>query len=464
MSDNLTHLSAFCQVKFGTDNVENLRRLSGGASMESWMFSCADQDMILRRLPKDMKDIGENEKDAGFISLSLQADIIETCYNHGIAVPHILARLTPADNLGTGFIMNKVDGEALPQKLLKDPAYSKAIENLSIDAAKALAAIHNIALSNLPDDLPQLSAEQALGYQDKIYRRIGTSIPAFDLAIGWLKAHLPPAHQDCLVHGDFRLGNLLVNETGLTSVLDWELAHIGDPVRDIAYMCTPSWRFGNYKLEAGGFDSQENWLNTYEALSGTPIDRDRFRWWLMFNTLWWGVSCLLMGNAYRDGSLKTLERTIIGRRVSEVEIDLLLQFENLSGIKHAPLLWREPSLKPATDEMCYSEIAEALAGWNQESIMPASEGLDLYTSRMARNALGILQRRLAWGDQFQIQQTARLEAIGLDQNQLCQQLRQNAAQIPAQKLWDHLRLTTLERASIDQPRYAGFKIAKDRWT
>jgi len=472
LTEGLTGLDKFCQTHFGSGEVTSVRRLSGGASMESWMFSYQDKEMILRRLPQGSEqngesaslDIGDNEKAAGFIPLGLQAEILQACYSQDIPVPNVVAMLTQSDNLGTGFVMEKLGGEALPYKLLKDEKYALALPQLSAQNAKALASIHKVPLESLPQSLPKLSASQALNNQDEIYQRIGAKVPIFDLAFGWLKTHMPAQPAPCLVHGDFRLGNLLVDAQGLIGVLDWELAHIGDPVRDIAYMCTPSWRFGNYHLQAGGYATRQDWLSDYEKAMGHKVEQDRFNWWLVFNTLWWGISCLLMGNAYRDGSVKTLERTIIGSRVSEVEVDLLLQFEDLRHSPSHTLDWQTPDATPPSQEMSFAEITQAIASWNQDEIMPGSKGLDLFKSRMARNALGIIERQLLWGDVFQSRQKQDLKKLGLEQDALCQDLRQNSALYEDDNIWEHLRLTTLERLSIDQPRYAGFKIAKERWT
>lgn len=363
-----------------------------------------------------------------------------------------------------GFVMQKIRGEALPHKLLKDPQYKMAMAALTQEAAASLAHIHKVEPSQLPTDLPMITPLDALRAQEKIYRNLGAKVPVFDLVIGWLERHAPTLETLSLVHGDFRLGNLLVDEKGLTAVLDWELSHKGDPVRDVAYLCTPSWRFGRYEKHAGGFDSQQNWLEAYGNASGTKVDIERFRWWLLFNTLWWGVSCLLMGRAYRDGTVKSLERTLIGKRVSEVEIDLLLQFEEIKSIKTSPLKWAAPDLMPAVAEMSYSEIAEAVKDWNKTEVQTELSGLDLFKSRMAGNALGILQRQAAWGQGFAANQSARLTALKLTQTQICAQCRTDNKAADTAQLWDHLRLTAFERISIDQPKYAGFKIATERWT
>ena len=202
-----------------------------------------------------------------------------------------------------------------------------------------MAAIHAIDIGALPKEIQNVDAAGLLKLQEQACRDLKATIPAYDYAFHWLEKNLPDRQDPKLLHADFRMGNLMIDGEGISAVLDWELAHLGDPMEDLAYLCTPSWRFGHYDKEAGGFDSADNIIAAYEKASGTAVDRDRFNWWLVYNTLWWGVACLRMGHSYRDGSVHVLERTIIGRRASEVEIDLLLQFEQMGLARGETLDW-----------------------------------------------------------------------------------------------------------------------------
>lgn len=463
MGEQLQGLEEFCRRQFGSAAVEDLQILSGGASMESYAFSCSGIQMVMRRLP--VSDGGEADPTfcVGTLPLSLQADLIELCQKRQVSVPRILARLTPEDNLGVGFVMEKMAGEALPQKLLKEPKYSNALKSLTEQATRALASIHQVPIDALPNSLPYYSSKQLVENQLNIYNLVGARIPVFEFAFSWLMLNAPQTQDDSLVHGDFRLGNLLITEEGLSAVLDWELSHRGDRLRDVAYFCTPSWRFGRHHLEAGGYDSQENWIAAYEKASGQPVVRDDFQWWLIFNTLWWGVSCMQMGYAYRDGSVATLERTIIGRRVSEVEIDLLLQFENMRTEQSPSLHWHGDKLNPPEGEMSYGEIVTAIADWNRDKVQPDLQHHDLFESRIVGNGLGIIERQISWGSEFEHSKSRRLKSIGLTTKEVCDLLQDGKTLLHDDAIWDHLRLTALERVAIDQPKYAGFKIAKDRW-
>jgi aminoglycoside phosphotransferase (APT) family kinase protein len=139
----------------------------------------------------------------------------------------------------------------------------------------------------------------------------------------WLRDHLPPPRERRLVHGDLRNGNMIIDAHGLQAVLDWEIAHLGDPMEDLGWVCVNSWRFGELDKPVGGFGPREELFAGYEAVSGQPVDPEEVRWWEVLGSLSWGVSCAAIGVAdYSDGD-RPLERAMIGRRASECEIDLL---------------------------------------------------------------------------------------------------------------------------------------------
>ena len=458
-------LNVFCQKRFSGDGqVDNLQQLSGGASMESWAFDYGDLEIVLRRLPDGIAD---NEADAATvaaISLDAQADLIELAREANVTAPEVLAKLRSEDNIGQGFLMVRATGETLPHKILGNPDFETAVSRLTEQCAAELAAIHLINIATLPKEIQSVNASNLLTPQEQAYRDLKVEIPAYDYAFRWLEDNIPALEDPKLLHADFRMGNLMINADGISAVLDWELAHLGDPMEDLSYLCTPSWRFGHYEKEAGGFDNAENLIAAYETASDTVVDRERFNWWLIYNTLWWGVACLRMGHSYRDGTVHVLERTIIGRRASEVEIDLLLQFERMRTADSAALSWQLPALLPLDGEVEYAEILNALIEWNKEKVMPETNGHALFEARVANNALGIAQRYAAWGLTYSERSTQRLANIGVSTSQLCEALRNGDRNIDDPAIWDHLRLTALERLSIDQPKYAGLRVALEKWS
>jgi len=455
-------LAAYCVKTFGAGGeLGDVQRLSGGASMESWAFSYGGEDYVLRRLPS-----GLSPDDDGLrgVPLSTQADIIELARAAGVTAPEVRGRLNDGDGLGEGFIMTKAEGETLPHKILGNPDFAEAESRLTRQCARELAAIHQIEMNPLLQSLEYFSPADLIRLQKDKYQEIGGQIPIYEYAFHWLEQNAPDASDQYLVHGDFRMGNLMIDHQGLSAVLDWELVRLGDPVQDLAYLCTPSWRFGHYEKAAGGFDSAESLLAAYAEASGAAVDPDRFRFWLIYSTLWWGVACMVMGQIWRSHGDRSLERTVIGRRVSEVEIDLALLFEEiLPDAISTPLSWSVPDQDSVTGETSYGELLKALEEWNAKQVLPGLTGHDKFQSRVAGNALGIARRQADREPEFRKACDARLAAIGYDHRQLCRGLSQGDIAITTAAIWDHLRLSALERLSIDQPKYAGLKVALDKW-
>ena len=124
------------------------------------------------------------------------------------------------------------------------------------------------------------------------------------------------------MHGDLRLGNVIVDEHGLAAAIDWELVQLGDPLQDLAYLCLKAWRFGG-PGEAAGLGTVDELLTTYEAAGGRPVDRDAFHWWLVERTLHWGIGCMAQGDAHLSGRVRSMELAAVGRRAAEQEWDLV---------------------------------------------------------------------------------------------------------------------------------------------
>ncbi len=455
-------LADFCAKTFRSEGkLANVRRLSGGASMESWAFAYDHEEFVLRRLPKG---IARDEEGMRGISLATQADVIDLAVASGVTAPIVRARLLPENSLGEGFIMDKADGESLPHKILGRPEFAEAESKLTEQCAAELWNIHNMAPDSLAGALDYLSPTQLIDQQRERYDEIGGAIPIFEYAFHWLHSNAPESDVKKVVHGDFRMGNLMITPAGLSAVLDWELTRLGDPIQDLAYLCTPSWRFGHYEKVAGGFDTADAFFAAYAKYSGETVDPKRFRYWLIYSTLWWGVSCLLMGEIWRSHGDRSLERTVIGRRVSEVEIDLALLFEEILPSELCTKLdWQPPERPASRGEIGYDELLTAIGEWNTGTVQPDLKGHDRFQSRVAGNALGIAQRQALYGPGFQAASEERLKAIGFDHGQLCAALSEGRISLEHPGLWDHFRLSALERLTIDQPKYAGLAVALNKW-
>lgn len=305
----------------GATGIANAARLSGGASQETWSFDIVHPDgnigAILRRAP-----IGYGAAPDRAAGLGAEAVLMQQAYAAGIPSPRVMHVLSPVDELGTGFIMGRVDGETIPRKILRDEKFAAARPKLARQLGGVLAKIHALGLPQLPE-LRRMTAASEIGELERDYRSLNWPRPVFDLALRWLRDNDPgPSPEVTLVHGDFRHGNLIIGPDGVRAVLDWELAHFGDPMEDLGWICVNSWRFGEIDKPVGGFGSREELFAGYEA-EARCVDPARVHFWEVMGTLRWGVMCCGMMQRFRSGPDHSMERAMIGRRSSETEIDLL---------------------------------------------------------------------------------------------------------------------------------------------
>jgi aminoglycoside phosphotransferase (APT) family kinase protein len=305
----------------GATGVVNAVRLSGGASQETWSFDIVHPNgnigAILRRAPQ-----GYGAAPTRAAGLKAEAMLMQRAYEAGVPSPRVLHVLRPQDDLGTGFVMARVEGETIPRKILRDEQFAQARPKLARELGKVLAGIHGLDLAQLPE-LRRMTAAKEIAELERDYRSFEWPRPVFELALRWLRDRDPgPSAEVTLVHGDFRHGNLIIGPDGVRAVLDWELAHTGDPMEDLGWVCVNSWRFGEIDKPVGGFGTREELFAGYEA-AGRRVDPERVKLWEVMGTLRWGVMCCGMMQRFRLTPEHSIERAMIGRRSSETEIDLL---------------------------------------------------------------------------------------------------------------------------------------------
>lgn len=301
--------------------IDGLKILTGGAASATWAFDARAGSNTRRCILRASQ--GAETISTG-LDKGIEAKVQQAAYDTGVPVARILFVLTSGDGLGDGFVMERIEGESIPQKILRDPRFRPATELMTRQCAEILSLIHRVDTSPLAD-LPQLTAAQQIQQYEQIYRNTGEQLPSFEIALRWLKARASAVGEAShVVHGDFRIGNFLVDPaTGITAVLDWELSHLGDPMEDLGWLCVNSWRFGQRDRPVGGFGQREELYAAYSAASGMPVDTGRVRFWETFGVFKWGVICMYMAWAHLNGEERSVERAAIGRRVSETEIDLL---------------------------------------------------------------------------------------------------------------------------------------------
>ncbi|HEY2032872.1 MAG TPA: phosphotransferase family protein [Rhizomicrobium sp.] len=306
----------------GFERVDAITRLSGGASQETWSFDALingkHEPLILRRSPGGGARVTEG---SASIPLETEAIVIEAARMAGVAAPRVRYVLKAEDMVGHGYVMDRLPGETIARKILRDPEFDTIRPRLAYQCGVILARIHQVNTTILSKVLPVIDGLSQLRRYRDLYDAYNYPHPVFEFAFKWLEPRMRHASRQTLVHGDFRHGNLLISRQGVEAALDWELTHIGDPLEDIGWICTNSWRFGVADKVVGGFGELRDLLAGYQEAGGGKIDIDDARTWIVYGSLKWGVMCMSMYQGFKnDGSV---ERAAIGRRSSETEIDLV---------------------------------------------------------------------------------------------------------------------------------------------
>jgi aminoglycoside phosphotransferase (APT) family kinase protein len=323
MDDPFSHAleTMTARIVPGARGIAGLRRLSAGATLQTWSFDAIDGNavlhpLILRRSPGGLRSVES-------LSLEAEAELIRVLDGSGVPVPTVVHTLVPEDNLGDGFLMTRIEGETIARKVLRDAQFAGVRPKLATQFGTIRGTMTKVDTARLPP-LPFKPAEVIVARLASRYESLGVARPVFDLAFRWLEQNAPaPLARYCLVHGDYRNGNIIFGAEGVRAVLDWEVAHIGDPAEDLAWISTPPWRFGEIDRPVGGLGSRQQLFDAYEAASGERVDPARVHYWEVLGSLRWGVSCASMLEWFTSGRDKTVERAMIARRVSENELDLM---------------------------------------------------------------------------------------------------------------------------------------------
>ena len=443
----------------------SFERLSGGASQETYRIVIAtdagERKLAMRRAPGKPGDVAPHH--GVYPGLATEAALIRAARAAGVPEPEIFWVLTPEDGLGDGFIMEWLDGEALGARIVRDPSLDAIRPKLAGQCGEILARIHAIDLdaSGLGPRLKHVSPEQYVRQTWERYQALDTPQPMIDFAGRWLLEHLPQSYEPTLVHNDFRNGNIMVSPQGVVAVLDWEIAHIGDPMRDLGWICTNSWRFGRSELPVGGFGAYDDLFRGYERVSGKKVDPDHVKFWVTFGSFWWACSSLTMAQHYRTGPDKTVERPAIGRRSSECQVDCV----NL--LIPGPVELFITDIATSKLEMPrIDELVTSVRDYLRDDVMKATKGRTSFLARVAGNSLDIVLRDLAVGERHRTRQRERLQTILGDNGDLealrrtlSQRLRAGGIALDHSGLAEYLREAVVNQVAIDQPSYSGLKTA-----
>jgi aminoglycoside phosphotransferase (APT) family kinase protein len=417
------------------------QRLSSGASRATYVFQVAAQGRLVLQVAGARPPAGASPA---------QADLLAAAAQAGVPVAAVIAHGHKDGVLGGDWIvMRALEGTSDPGQILRGEAVPAAHELLD-SIASALAAVHRMPA----DERLAPAVDAPLAQLHALYESFAQPHPVFELAFAQLGRDRAPAERT-FVHGDFRMGNLLIAATGVSAVLDWELCHLGDPVEDLGWLCVPAWRFGRPDRPAAGLGTREQLLAAYERHSGRAVDAAELARWELAGTLRWGVICVMQAFKHLSGAQRSVELAVIGRRACEVEWDLLELLDprpaREPNEEHSPPAAGAPSLH---DRPTATELLDAARGALAETVLPDASGRAAFELRVAMRAIAIAGRELAHASEHAALREQALARLGAaDEAQLCTLIRDGAMDGRREQLCASLRELVRAKLQVANPRY-----------
>jgi aminoglycoside phosphotransferase (APT) family kinase protein len=292
--------------------------LAGGASKEAWSVDVDGEPLLVRRAAGGV--IHRHT-----LSLADEFAVLEAAYAAGVKAPRPLQYIPDLEGR-EAFIMERLDGETIGRRIVRKEELAEARKRLPVQMADELAKVHAI-----PRDRVPFLAEARLERMVEELDDVGEPHPAIELGLWWLRENRPPARDVVVVHGDYRIGNLVVREDGLAGVLDWEFAHLDDPVRDLAFALVRAWRFGVPEKHLGGVGEVEPYLERYNELTGLDVQRAELDYWELAGNIGWAIGCLTQMQRHLTGQDRSVELAILGRLGVEVEYEIVNLLERFAA-------------------------------------------------------------------------------------------------------------------------------------
>jgi len=308
--------------------LQRISPLAGGASRETSVVELSirsgpeagDYELVMRR---DLHS--EMQPDA--LSRKTEFNLLRSAYQAGIMVPRPRWYGEIERPL---FLMDRVSGESIGSRIVRLSELDQARALLPQQMGKQLAMIHALEgdLEGLPSLDPAMSpAQHTVRRLRDLADQIGIRNPAYEFAFRWLEVHAPTPEAITLVHGDYRIGNVIVGPEGLLAIVDWEFAHLGDPAEDLAWPCVRDWRFGRDALRFGGVGSREDFLAAYAGSGAEPYDPQAIEYWEIMGNVRWAVGCQSQAYRHLSGEDPGVELASLGRRAAEMELEFLRLIE-----------------------------------------------------------------------------------------------------------------------------------------
>jgi len=292
--------------------------LAGGASKEAWALDADGEPLLVRRAAGGV--IHRHT-----LSLEHEFEVLVAAHEADVKVPRPYGYLP--DLAGReAFVMERLEGETIGRRIVQKDELAHARFLLPVQMAEELAKIHAIPAERLPF-LQDARLERMVEELDEV----NEPRPAIELGLWWLRENRPPARNPVVVHGDYRIGNLVVREDGLVGVLDWEFAHLDDPVRDLAFALVRAWRFGVPEKRLGGIGDVDQYLGTYNELTGFDVRPQELDYWELAGNVGWAIGCLTQMQRHLSGQDRSVELATLGRLGAEVEYEIVNLLERVAA-------------------------------------------------------------------------------------------------------------------------------------
>lgn len=450
------------------DGVESASQLTGGASRQTYAVEA-----------RPATGAGERSRSTSFVlqremaaeprlpnGMADEADLVAAAGAVGVPAPTVVATNRDTDagsDLGHSFfITERVDGETIARRILRDDRFERARAALPSQLGQALAALHT---GVDPQSVSWLEATDELARYREVADELELVSPAFELAFRWLEANRPPpsSTRQTVVHGDFRLGNMIIDENGLAAVIDWELGHLGDPMEDLGWVCVRAWRFGG-SAPVAGIGQYEEFFAAYEQASGTSVDPKAVLWWETLGTLKWGIMCGTQGNRHLSGDVPSVELASIGPRVAEQEYDVL----RLINPDAAATAAAEAAASPPESagrglatggaegggRPSAGELVDAVRDFLLGDVSSATDGRTRFHALVAANALATVGRDLDLAADLDRRRTQRLARLGAgSERELANQIRSGTLDDRTDEVAALVMGSVIDRLRVNNPKW-----------
>lgn len=286
--------------------IRQVDRIPGGLSAETYLLSVewegesgsVQNQYVLRRDP-----VG------GLVERNIEREyrVMEALRDGPVPLPRVVGlELDPAW-LDRPFFVDEFLPGTSDRNVFNSPSFAPTRRRLGEQFLQVLATMHLLdidesGLGFLPKPAGSPAQHEIDAWEDLILRLQQEPSPLLVEAFAWMRAHAPEAPRLSLVHGEYRPGNFLYEDDRIVAVLDWEFAHLGDPVEDLGWACMKQYRIGDN--ESGMFPREE-FIKRYEEYAGFTVDRDALHFWEVFSNVKVIAIFITGQHAFRSGKMDT---------------------------------------------------------------------------------------------------------------------------------------------------------------